>query len=75
MNLEAVKEELIDADEEFRSLHLRHQDLEQRLESLYQKSLPSQEDEVEIKSIKRQKLRLKDQMMALATAHESRVTA
>jgi uncharacterized protein len=73
---EALKEELILTNEAFRSLHEQHQELERRLEALYQKTLLSEEDEVEVKRIKREKLRLKDRMMEMMRSlDEARVTA
>lgn len=57
-----LKEELLESDDEFRRLHDRHQDCERRLEQLHHKSALSEEDELEAKSIKRQKLWLKDRM-------------
>lgn len=70
-NLEAMKEEMIQADTEFRALHEQHQELKRQLESLYQRSLLSQDDEIAIKRIKREKLRLKDAMMVRIEAHEA----
>lgn len=66
---DALKQELIDSDEEFRRLHEEHQNYERRLEELYQRSLPSEEDELEEKRIKRQKLRLKDRMEIILRSH------
>lgn len=62
---DALKEEMIQSDDDFRRLHEEHQELERRLESLYDKSLLSEEDERELKRIKHEKLRLKDQMMTM----------
>ena len=62
---DSLKDELINSDEEFRSLHDKHQDCERRLAELHQKTLLSEEDELEEKQIKRQKLFLKDQMEAI----------
>ena len=70
-SLEAMREEMIQADTEFRSLNEQHQELKRQLESLYQRSLLSQDDEIEIKRIKREKLRLKDAMMVRIGAHEA----
>ena len=69
-NREALKEELLRTDERFRSLHAQHQELERLLESLNQKTLHSQEDETETKRIKREKLRLKDEMEELLRSRE-----
>ena len=62
---DSLREELLTTDEEFRSLHDKHQECERRLTELHQKSLLSEKDELEEKQIKRQKLFLKDQMEAI----------
>lgn len=67
--IDPVKEELIQTDDAFRSLYEEHQEYKQRLEVIRTKSLPSQEDEIEIKRIKLHKLSLKDRMEAMARAH------
>lgn len=71
-----LKEELIQTDAEFRRLYEEHQEYKRRLQEIQQKSLLSQEDEVEEKRIKLHKLMLKDQMEAILRTHrESRVSA
>jgi uncharacterized protein len=71
-----LKRELIATDEEFRRLYEEHQRSERRLEEIQQKSLPSQDDEIEGKKIKLHKLVLKDRMEELLRAHrETRVSA
>lgn len=73
---EALKEELIRTDAEFRRLHEEHQDCERRLEALHQKTMLSQDEELEQKQIKVHKLALKDRMEALLRAHrEANVSA
>jgi hypothetical protein len=72
---EELKKELIEADDEFRRLHEEHQNFERRLGELTLKSLPSEEDELEEKKIKLQKLRLKDRMEAIARAHRAQEVA
>ena len=75
-NREALKEELLRNDERFQRLHAEHQELERQLEALNHKTLHSQEDETETKRIKREKLRLKDEMEEILRSHEeSHVTA
>lgn len=64
-----LKEELLESDEEFRRLHEQHQGFEKRLEELRQKSTLSEEDELEEKQIKRQKLFLKDRMEAILRSY------
>jgi uncharacterized protein YdcH (DUF465 family) len=71
-----LKAELIKTDDEFRRLYDEHQDYEKRLHEINQKSLLSQEDEIEEKKIKLHKLTLKDHMEQILRAHrESRVSA
>ena len=71
-----LKQELIDSDESFRQLHEEHQRLERRLIELQEKTLLAEEDELEEKQIKRQKLHLKDQMEIILRAHrETHVSA
>jgi len=71
-----LKQELIATDEEFRRLHEEHQRSERRLEEIQQKSLLSQDDEIEEKKIKLHKLVLKDRMEEILRVHrESRVSA
>jgi uncharacterized protein YdcH (DUF465 family) len=67
---DALKEEMLATDDEFRRLHAEHGQCEQRLAELATKSLLSQDDESEEKQIKRHKLTLKDRMAALMRAHE-----
>jgi len=71
-----LKAELIKTDDEFRRLYEEHQAYERRLQEINQKSLLSQEDEIEEKKIKLHKLALKDHMEQILRAHrESRVSA
>jgi len=73
---EELKAELIKTDDEFRSLYEEHQTYETRLQELNQKTLLSEEDEIEEKKIKLHKLTLKDRMEEILRAHrESRVSA
>ena len=71
-----LKEELIQTDPEFRSLHEEHLACKQRLHEINQKSLLSQDDEIEEKKIKLHKLALKDRMEEMLRTHrEARVSA
>ena len=57
-------------------MHEEHQEYERRLHEINQKSLLSQEDEIEEKKIKLHKLVLKDHMEPILRTHrESRVSA
>jgi uncharacterized protein YdcH (DUF465 family) len=71
-NLEdPLKKELFETDDEFRTLYEQHQELECRLQVLSVQSLLSEEDELEEKQLKRQKLFLKDRMEAIVRAHRT----
>ena len=71
-----LKAELIQTDDDFRRLYQEHQEYERRLQEINQKTLLSQDDEMEEKRIKLHKLMLKDQMEQLLRLHrESRVSA
>jgi len=71
-----LKEELIKTDDEFRRLYEEHREYERRLQTINQKTLLSQDDEVEEKKIKLHKLVLKDQMERILRTHrETRVSA
>jgi uncharacterized protein YdcH (DUF465 family) len=76
MQNDDLKAELIQSDPEFRRLHEEHQEYDQRLLVLSQKTLPSEEDEAEEKKIKLHKLTLKDHMEEILRSHrEARVPA
>ncbi|HEX2466318.1 MAG TPA: YdcH family protein [Thermoanaerobaculia bacterium] len=57
-----VKEELIKTDIEFRRLYQDHQDHERRIDQMLRTHDTSTDDEIELKALKIQKLRLKDRM-------------
>jgi len=61
-----VKLRLLESDEEFRQLTAQHQDLDQRLNSLYQKKYFEQSEET---TLKKQKLALKDRMEDILRRH------
>jgi uncharacterized protein len=71
-----LKAELIKTDDDFRRLFEEHQEYERRLQAIHQKTLLSQDDEMEEKKIKLHKLALKDRMEQMLRAHrESHVSA
>lgn len=69
MQIDPVKERLLASDDTFRQLFEEHKEYKRRLDVLRQKSLLSQEDEIEMKRIKLHKLTLKDRMEAIARQH------
>lgn len=73
---DCLRQELLETDEEFRQLYQEHQGSESRLLKLGQKTLLSQEDELEAKTLKRHKLFLKDRMeVILRSQREAHVSA
>lgn len=64
-HVDSVRETLIAKDDNFRQLYEEHLEYKQRLASIRQKSVLSQDDEVEMKRIKLHKLSLKDQMESI----------
>ena len=73
---DSLKRQLIASDDAFRKLYEQHQALEKRLAGLQEQTLLSEEDELEEKQLKRQKLMLKDQMEMILRSHrEAEVSA
>ena len=73
---DSLRSELLSSDEEFRRLHEEHQDFERRLEQIHLKNSLSERDELEVKTIKRHKLWLKDRMeLILRSQREVGTTA
>ena len=68
MELDPVKQDLLEKDESFRKLYEEHVASKQKLQEIQAKGTLSEEDEIEIKRIKVHKLALKDQMEAIAGA-------
>ncbi|QQR72650.1 MAG: DUF465 domain-containing protein [Holophagales bacterium] len=74
--LDALRQELMESSEAFQQLVAEHQQCEQQLTALYQKTLLSQDDEIQEKQIKVHKLALKDRMEQMLREHrDSRVSA
>ena len=59
-------ESLADIDPEYRRLHAEHRDHEHRLEELSGKPRLSEEEELEEKRLKKEKLLIKDRMETIA---------
>jgi uncharacterized protein YdcH (DUF465 family) len=64
-------ESLSEVDAEYERLHVAHQDHEHRLEALAGKSSLSQDEEIEEKRLKKEKLALKDRMEAIVRSHRA----
>lgn len=63
-------EELDANDPEFRRLHDEHRHHEQRLQMLAAKTRLSEDEEMEEKRLKKEKLAIKDRMEAIRLKHE-----
>jgi uncharacterized protein YdcH (DUF465 family) len=69
----AMTESLSDVDAEYRRLHDEHHDHEIRLQALAGKPRLSEDEEVEERRLKKEKLALKDRMEAIARQHREGV--
>jgi uncharacterized protein YdcH (DUF465 family) len=70
MEDQKVKEILIEQDGAFKKLFLRHQELEEKLQSFLKKKFKSEEEAVEARNIKKEKLKLKDDMQKQIYAYK-----
>lgn len=64
MSEEEIIEKLLEDDEEFKKIYAEHRELDEVVRSLEEKENASDEDEVEVKRLKKIKLSLKDRMEA-----------
>jgi uncharacterized protein YdcH (DUF465 family) len=64
---------LAETDPEYHRLHAEHQDHEQRLRELAGKLRLSEDEQLEEKRLKKEKLLLKDRMEAIARNHRAGV--
>ena len=64
-----LKEQLLQSDEEFHNLAVKHHELEDRLHELTAKQYLSQPEQVEEINLKKRKLQLKDRMEDILRRH------
>lgn len=62
----SVREDLLEANEEYRRLKQQHREFESRLTSLTSKVVLSDDEQVEETTLKKKKLQVKDRMEAIA---------
>ena len=67
---DAVKEALLEENEEFQRLAKKHQELQERLTVLSGKIFLSDEEKLEEVTLKKKKLALKDKMASLIRQHQ-----
>jgi len=61
-DLEAMKQQLLESNDEFRQLASQHHDLDERIHSLATRPYLSEPEQLEEVTLKKRKLHLKDQM-------------
>jgi uncharacterized protein YdcH (DUF465 family) len=73
MNDQNIKENLLKTNEEYRRLWEQHQSYEQRLTQLASKSFATDEEKLEVPTLKKKKLALKDQMQLIISQYRVKV--
>ena len=68
-DLQEIKDQLLRTDETFRQLVNEHHDLDQRVRHLSSQAFLSTPEQIEEISLKKRKLRLKDQIEAALRRH------
>ena len=66
---EALKDQLLQSDEEFHQLDSQHHELEHRLQELTTKPYLSEPEQIEEVTLKKRKLLLKDRMEDILRRH------
>jgi uncharacterized protein YdcH (DUF465 family) len=66
---EAIRDRLLQSDEEFRQLSTKHQELDTRLHELSHKHYFSDSEQFEAATLKKRKLQLKDRMEDIVRQH------
>ncbi len=69
-----LKPLLLETDEEFRGLAVKHHELDQRLHELAAKPYLSEPEQVEEVTLKKRKLQLKDKMETIVRRHRERTS-
>ena len=64
-DFEAIKQQLLESNDEFRQLATQHHDLDERIHNLATRSHLSEPEQIEEVTLKKRKLQLKDQMESM----------
>jgi uncharacterized protein YdcH (DUF465 family) len=67
---DAVRDELLKTNPTFRDLVHQHQNFEERLAELAHLTYPSDEEQIEESTLKKKKLRIKDEIYAIMHDYE-----
>ncbi|MGD2086809.1 MAG: hypothetical protein PVH61_11565 [Candidatus Aminicenantes bacterium] len=62
MNDQKIKEILVKQNEHFKHLNLKHQQFDQRLNELNNRKFKTEREWIELRNLKKHKLRIKDSM-------------
>lgn len=73
MEDQRIKEILIEKNKYFKEIFLKHQEFEQKLSELGQKDVRTEQDSNEEKILKKQKLKLKDEMQKYIIEYREQV--
>jgi uncharacterized protein YdcH (DUF465 family) len=71
LSIETIKDQLLNSDQRFRELAKEHRRYEDRLTQLAALAYPSEQELYEEKSLKKQKLFVKDQMELILQKYRS----
>ena len=63
--IDAMKQQLLESNDEFRQLATQHHDLDERIHNLATRSFLSEPEQLEEVTLKKRKLQLKDQMESM----------
>ena len=66
---DAVRDELLKQDSNFRDLVQQHQNFEKRLGELAHLSYPSEDEQLEETTLKKRKLQIKDEIYAMMNSY------
>lgn len=73
MEDQRIKEILIEKNYDFKKMYLKHQEYEQQLKEIGLKNLKTDKELIKEQSIKKQKLRIKDEMQRYIIDYRKRV--
>ena len=69
--IDAMKQQLLESNDEFRQLATQHHDLDERIHNLAVRHYLSEPEQLEEVTLKKKKLQLKDQMENILRHHRS----
>jgi uncharacterized protein YdcH (DUF465 family) len=74
-DLEELKRQLLQSDDEFRQLVTQHHDLDEKIHDLTARHYLSEPEQLEESTLKKRKLQLKDQMELILRRHSASYAA